>query len=1028
MRRLALLALLPVTAGAFLVLQSGAGADGPIAGPRGEVWVITPAARQHIDLGATDVPVKVIVRKMPRVIRDLDASVVDGSGKATPLNLDRNDDKTYKLIDGWEAEFDGHFDASKLPPGTGSIKVEAPALKLFEPAYGDFMIGAPDALIDLIAQRLDPLGLTNQTSPLFIWDWSHVHVAIGDAAALYVNPETGRAWSVYDGNPADNILRALFGRPDWLPDSAPTQDRIDEARTVLQALQWRAVGPSEIRALIKRASGSYPYQQSQPDDCKSQVPAQGPSLFGQAEAATATVEYGTAGTVLGGGGGSIGLEIRRDYWDLPMPQPGAGGGPAFPVDDARLLLASGGSGASDGVGGAITLARRDGAWTLGPADWVLAQPAIAVGTSSAGPTVVTDRFAIPASAILASDNSDAKPRLSDHVVIGVAGPEPPPGFPGSNSCFFARYVDAEGGAPYPELIYHQRFPAVPAPGPVLSVSPVSQDASTGTVTDSGALNFGNVAVGGQRTETATVTNTGGRQLRITGLRPNDNAYSLVDSPGACKADQTALAPNESCTVTVKLTAPRGRQLPSSGAILITDNAPPHGEHRIALFATATRTQLAYETASPYEGLHEFPDCSRFRKLGWTLLPGPQPTAAAGSVLQSHVASEDSGTNHKNADFNWFVYPDHDYRLLLTYPGNWKTGDSYEYGRLEVEWERFSREWPGIPVYAWPTQGDRVFMVGQHPFDCGHADEGHRAEIHPPQFVATWRNAVLERLAARGPLAGVEPRLGSYLPGPDTAATRVDLYASSFGGGAIGSQHLLDPEKDWYQPVEDLDYQFIVRAPPRPTSDAELAFRAQKMGGGNDSHVQIDVLPLPGGESYLVTLPMRDLRRGSHPNEKLFSGWRFWAYWKGDDVPRLPLRRYTVTFQTLKINDDLTGRWSGYEYVNELAGGSVLTGNGPNVNHERFKHVDKGPVGLNDSFTATLVPGQPLRVAFRGSAWTQLGTTGGSQYPGMAEEVWADPGDVTTTLHSTDELAIGGHEENACEHRSCFDVTVRIDKH
>jgi hypothetical protein len=91
-------------------------------------------------------------------------------------------------------------------------------------------------------------------------------------------------------------------------------------------------------------------------------------------------------------------------------------------------------------------------------------------------------------------------------------------------------------------------------------------------------------------------------------------------------------------------------------------------------------------------------------------------------------------------------------------------------------------------------------------------------------------------------------------------------------------------------------------------------------------------------------------------------------------------------------------------------------------------VHEGPVTLNDSFTVTLVPGQPLRVAFRGSSWTQLGTTGASRYPGMAEQIWQDPGDVTTTLHSSDDLEIGGHEENACGAKRCFDVTIAIDKH
>jgi hypothetical protein len=314
------------------------------------------------------------------------------------------------------------------------------------------------------------------------------------------------------------------------------------------------------------------------------------------------------------------------------------------------------------------------------------------------------------------------------------------------------------------------------------------------------------------------------------------------------------------------------------------------------------------------------------------------------------------------------------------------------------------------------------MVGQHPFDCGHEDEGHRAEIHPPQFVATWRNAVLESIATRGPLAGIQARQGSYFPGPDTAATQVDTYASSFGGGAIGSEHLRDPVK-WYQPVDDLDYQFIVRAPPKPTPKAQLFFASDLLLRRHDHGARPEVQELPGGEAYLVTLPLRG--RG-HYNEKVVSGWRMWAGWKGDDVPKAALRRYRVTFDTLKINDDLTGRWSAYEYVNERAGGSVLTGDGENANNERYKKVDADTYRLDDSYDVVLVPGQPLRVAMRASAWTKFGRTGGSEFAGTAEGFWPDPGSLKANLKSSDELLVG-REENQCGDRRCFDVRVTISR-
>src|SRR5205807_4102738 len=121
----------------------------------------------------------------------------------------------------------------------------------------------------------------------------------------------------------------------------------------------------------------------------------------------------------------------------------------------------------------------------------------------------------------------------------------------------------------------------------------------------------------------------------------------------------------------------------------------------------------------------------------------------GTVVQAHVASDDNFLNHASTDYNWFVYPDQDFRGLLANCGNFCIGADVEHGRIECEWEienlYLGDKHPayGLPQWAWPTQGDRVHVVGNFVADCAHVDastNSSRTEMHPPRLVVTYRNA------------------------------------------------------------------------------------------------------------------------------------------------------------------------------------------------------------------------------------------------------------------------------------------------
>jgi hypothetical protein len=1035
---LASLALLAALAIALVLIGPADAVKGPRAHPADAVLeaytpqaiVMHPGPDQRFTPDQK-IPIQVLVRHLKHRLSDgaAKATLSGGpDGKLVPLDLNADPKHQFHLVDGWESQFSGEVDAGKLADGYWNLSVETmgAATRPLTTSV-QFGIQLPDATLDELAQRAAATADASVDNQLAVAPigFEDAHATIRAIAPSFVDPATGRRYDTVspDSSGLVNLLNQVLGRSNWLPPSAAYQDRLDEIHKVLQALSWQSATPrTEATSVAKQASQTVDNNDQTP--CNQQAAQLAPSLYASARAATpVAVERSYAGVSLQSSGNSYSLSIARDIWAVDMTTESRKVTLTAPVDEARLFTTSTSPYFSNPppMSETVMVKGQDAAWKPGPGDWDGGAGAIKVGnTTPVGSSeTVVDWFPVPVGAVTAPDSTPTRPRLVDYLAVVSAEPDPPPGFPPAPSdmsgCRWLKLATV-----LPQLIFHQAFPTPAPTAPFPVISPSSLDGRNSDLGDVGALDFANQAVGGRSDpQRATITNSGGRALVINRITmPTEQFEQKNDCEGR------TLKTDESCHIDVTI-APTAREIINAGAqIEISDNAAG-GKQTIALNAVGSPRLHAPGTVDESQGLPYRVDCAKLKLFGWHLIADP-PRELAGEVVTSHIAAEDFSANHQNVDFNWFVYPDPDFRLLLSSPGNWHTGDRYEAGRVEVEWERHSPRWAGLPEWAWPTQGDRTYMVGNHVYDCGHQDEGHRSEIHPPQFLATYRNAALSRLAVRGPLADVDGRVGSYEPEGETAATRVDMYASSFGGDALDSER----GTGWYQAVDDFDYQFVVLAPPKPVRGSQLTMWSKKM---TDLRVGEEPIIQPlGDRGYLVTLPLTRARKG-HRREEMASGWRFLAGWKGDNVPKAKVRRFHVEFNSIHIREAITGKWSMHLYAADEGRGSVLTGDGENANNEKYKEVEDGDtVDLKhgNSFDVELLPGQPLRVAARAESWRSFGA---SAFLGAAEKIYPDPGPVTDTvrLDAGPNLAVGFEDDvdKKCRapNKPCFSITVSVSR-
>jgi hypothetical protein len=263
-----------------------------------------------------------------------------------------------------------------------------------------------------------------------------------------------------------------------------------------------------------------------------------------------------------------------------------------------------------------------------------------------------------------------------------------------------------------------------------------------------------------------------------------------------------------------------------------------------------------------------------------------------------------------------VYPDFQLEHLLSSPGNFHGGDAYEAGRMEVEWEQAGASSAGgIPAWAYPQQGDRIYTIGSHVADCGHGFElnpitssTYRAEIHPPRCVAVFRNAALSEFA------GGVGRLGSTYQ--RQWATRVDVSASSYGGPALTNAGA--PSE--YQAMNGQDITFDVHAPPRPSFDATLKIAYIDRGeqGGDVTAEAIGKIDSSETDASKVKVHFQG---NPHKVQPETAAKTVYLYWTGGPSQVKPhVRNYTVTVLSV-TTQDMLGALPGpsllsfYGYVN-----------------------------------------------------------------------------------------------------------------
>ena len=212
--------------------------------------------------------------------------------------------------------------------------------------------------------------------------------------------------------------------------------------------------------------------------------------------------------------------------------------------------------------------------------------------------------------------------------------------------------------------------------------------------------------------------------------------------------------------------------------------------------------------------------------------GTVAEAGAGGANQpSRISFEDDPLTHYAHDANFYLLPDVDYRWTVgtaNYFSNGEDEGGTALGRIEVEWEALNNGSPesyesgqiGLPAWAMPDSGDRMYVVGRWVLDAGHPELGDRTELHPPRLVAVMR----ERPAVSSGTA---------------ASLQVDIYVSGHGGAAnhypSGMDALLDQGGYGGGRLRDVlsaaDQMTYYQPGPLPlVSSPVVALLAQALGG------------------------------------------------------------------------------------------------------------------------------------------------------------------------------------------------------
>jgi hypothetical protein len=294
----------------------------------------------------------------------------------------------------------------------------------------------------------------------------------------------------------------------------------------------------------------------------------------------------------------------------------------------------------------------------------------------------------------------------------------------------------------------------------------------------------------------------------------------------------------------------------------------------------------------------------------------------------HTSGADFAFGHDALDFNMNVLPESQYMYLLAgHPASGSnmatgsySGDGEETNRLHTEYEDLT-----IPKFAWPEAGDRVTELGTWVWDCGHwgtptnvfspdydlphvgqpcpspfagdpsqcTITGERTEFHPYRALFDERAQSPNSLYGEGEaellVSTDKTRAGKtadcahkFPPPPSNQQPNPNPYPPSFDA-------CLETEPNWQDVTGD--YSFLLHAPPKPSADAKLVFRAVDEGSVG--------APAPTlaeeGDGVRITFHL-----DSAPSQRLVMAYRIFAGWDAVPLADVPTH-LRVAFDRLEIH-------------------------------------------------------------------------------------------------------------------------------
>ena len=272
--------------------------------------------------------------------------------------------------------------------------------------------------------------------------------------------------------------------------------------------------------------------------------------------------------------------------------------------------------------------------------------------------------------------------------------------------------------------------------------------------------------------------------------------------------------------------------------------------------------------------------------------------AQGTVRVTHGSLQESILEHRSFDFNGNLVPDAPFRYLIAgsrsrHTNNFAPGGGEEHGRLHFEWESAT-----MPMFVWPTDGDRATLWGSWIWDCGHwqsgennttgVTTGEHSELHPLSAIAVNRRAPY--LSARG-----ETETDVFVSNEGDAAHAIEQCAlkhhpqpaAVYPQYDAGFKPCATAPANRLQPLAKT-YTFFVPAPPRPGPAARLRYRVVNRitGGSGTERVRLAA----NGLQVTVTLhrSSREVRYGKS----------FFVTWTGG--VRHPPDALAVTLKSILI--------------------------------------------------------------------------------------------------------------------------------